>query len=224
MITIHCDKCEKPFETDDDAAGERVECPYCGDINRVPAASAPVAVGKPVSAAQTSHPKAPGVPSNEGERIIAVVRQAMFRAHPFWYSLMIVLVVGGIVVAALAKVSQQFADMPWMMWIGCGVAAAGALWWVVWWAAPHRWVKLTITNKRTIRQEGIVVRKTSEVLHNHIRNVKIEQSVLQRLFGVGSIAIDSAGGEAPDQMIEIEMQNVARPYDVKQIIDQHRRL
>jgi len=66
-----------------------------------------------------------------------------------------------------------------------------------------------------------VVRKTSEVLHTHIRNVKIEQSVLQRVLGVGSIAIDSAGGSDADP-IEIQMINVAKPYDVKAVIDQYR--
>jgi uncharacterized membrane protein YdbT with pleckstrin-like domain len=196
LITINCDKCEKPFEIEDDAAGERVECPYCGDINRVPAAGAPV----------------------------AIVRQAMFRAHPFWYSLMVLVIIGGIVLAVLSKVSQQFTNMPWMVWVGIGMIVVGMLCWLIWWGAPHRWIKLTITNKRTIRQEGIVVRKTSEVLHNHIRNVKIEQSVLERLFGVGSISIDTAGGEGPDEMVEIEMKNVARPYRVKEIIDQYRRM
>jgi hypothetical protein len=59
------------------------------------------------------------------------------------------------------------------------------------------------------------------VLHAHIRNVKIEQSVLQRVLGVGSIAIDSAGGSEGDP-VEIHMINVAKPYDVKAVIDQYR--
>jgi membrane protein YdbS with pleckstrin-like domain len=224
LITINCDKCEKPFEIEDDAAGERVECPYCGDINRVPAAGAPVALGKPIASTSTTATKPVGPSSNEPERTIAIVRQAMFRAHPFWYSLMIMVIAGGIVLAVLSKVSQQFTNMPWMVWVGIGMIVVGMLCWLIWWGAPHRWIKLTITNKRTIRQEGIVVRKTSEVLHNHIRNVKIEQSVLERLFGVGSISIDTAGGEGPDEMVEIEMKNVARPYRVKEIIDQYRRM
>lgn len=220
MITIHCDKCEKPFETEDDAAGEKVECPYCGDINRVPAVARRSA--SPVTT-RSVVPPAAAASTYEPERTIAIVRQAMFRAHPFWYSLMVLVFIGGIVLAVLAQVSAQFADMRWMLWVGLGLAAVGALWWLVWWAAPHRWVKLTITNKRTIRQEGIVVRKTSEVLHDHIRNVKIEQSVLERLLGVGSISIDSAGG-SETQLVEIEMKHVPQPYRIKQILDQHRRM
>lgn len=147
----------------------------------------------------------------------------MFRAHPFWYSLMVVLFLGGITVAVLTKTTSQFTSMPWLVWAGLAAAGIGLLWWLIWWAAPHRWVKLIITNKRTIRQEGIVVRKTSEVLHNHIRNVKIEQSFLQRLLGVGSLSIDSAGGDEKE-MVEIQMNHVPRPYNVKQTLDQFRRM
>lgn len=149
-----------------------------------------------------------------------IVRQAMFRAHPFLYSLMVLTILLGISWAIAALMQSQWAR--WHLWLGVIVAIAGGAWWLTWWAAPRRWVKLIITNKRTIRQEGIVVRKTSEVLHTHIRNVKIEQSVLQRLLGVGSIAIDSAGGSDHENMIEIEMSNVAKPYDVKAVIDQYR--
>lgn len=223
MITIHCDKCEKPFEIEDDAAGERVECPYCGDINRVPVQASAMAVGKPIPARSPAS-KSAAPSAIEPERTITIVRQAMFRAHPFWYMLVVVLFASGLVLAALAKFSPQFVDMRWTIWAGLAVAGIAALWWLIWWAAPHRWVKLTITNKRTIRQEGIVVRRTSEVLHNHIRNVKIEQSALDRLFGVGSISIDTAGGEGPDEMVEIQMKYVAKPYRVKEIIDRHRRM
>jgi membrane protein YdbS with pleckstrin-like domain len=216
VITITCDKCDRPFETDDDAVGEKVQCPYCGDVNRVPRANAPSVVGRvPAPAKEKS--------DNQPETTIAIVRQAMFRAHPFWYTLMVLLGVGGVVLAIAAKTTAVLADKPWLLWVGLGLLAAALLWWFGWWIAPHRWIKLTITSKRTIRQEGIVVRKTSEVLHNHIRNVKIEQSVLERLLGVGTIAIDSAGGEQ-EQMIEIEMKHVPQPYKVKEIIDRFRRM
>ena len=122
MITIHCDKCDKPFEVEDDAAGEKVECPYCGDINRVPAVA-------PAIAAPVAQPVArPTITTAaEPETTIAVVRQAMFRAHPFWYSLMVLVFLGGIVLAILAKSSPDFANMRWMMWVGVGAAVAAAL-------------------------------------------------------------------------------------------------
>ena len=41
MIQFNCDRCERPFELTDDRAGEKLECPDCGDMNIVPAAHAP---------------------------------------------------------------------------------------------------------------------------------------------------------------------------------------
>ena len=225
MITLRCDNCEKPFEVEDDARpGEKVSCPYCGDITRVPGGSNVTAVarGKPVPEAPEGAMPARGVsqPAQEAEeRDVIIVRQAMFRAHPFLYLLMVLTVLLGLGWAIAALIQTQWAR--WHVWLGLVIALLGVLWWIVWWGAPHRWVKLIITNKRTIRQEGIIVRKTSEVLHSHIRNVKIEQSVLQRVLGVGSIAIDSSGGSDAEP-IEIQMANVSKPYDVKAVIDQYR--
>lgn len=233
MINVTCDNCDKPFEVDDDAQpGEKVSCPYCGDINRMPAPPqrVPATAGAPVVAKGKRLPEVPegamphkqvSQPAQEAEeKNVMVVRQAMFRAHPFLYSLMVLVILLGATWAIAAVVQTQWAR--WHVWLGLIVALLGVTWWLVWWGAPHRWVKLIITNKRTIRQEGIVVRKTSEVLHTHIRNVKIEQSVLQRVLGVGSISIDTAGGSDEKNMIEIQMDNVAKPYDVKSVIDQYR--
>ena len=97
---------------------------------------------------------------------------------------------------------------------------AGAGWWVVWYVTAHLWVKLTISNKRTIRHEGIIRRHTSEVLHDHVRNVAIKQSFLQRMLNVGYIGISSSGQDG----IEIEVRDIPRPYAVKALIDEYREM
>ncbi len=249
VITLTCDNCEKPFEVEDDARpGEKVSCPYCGDINRMPETTSaasppapPIAKGKPRPSVPEGYMPAREVsqPTQEAhEHEVLIVRQAMFRAHPLLFSVMVLLVMGGLGFAVAALIKTAW----WRgyVWVGLAGACAGLVWWLIWWGAPHRWVKLIITNKRTIRQEGIIKRRTSEVLHRHIMNVQIRQTVLQRLLGVGSIAIDSAaGGSDPFQRekdaaddghadstrgprVEIEMDNVAKPYDVKAMIDKYR--
>jgi len=230
VIRVECDNCDKAFEVDDNQTGQKVSCPYCGDVNRVNAgaweAVQPEPPGKPSDSPQPAGPavlaRKPASTADQPERTLAIVRSAMFRAHPFWYVLMVLLFLAGLLFTFAAP-ARVWKLQPSWWWFGLVAMGAAVLWWLIWWGAPHRWVKLTITNKRTIRQEGIIMRRTSEVLHNHIRNVRIEQSFMQRLLGVGGIWIDSAGG-SDDTPVEIQMNNVANPYGVKQVIDQHRRL
>ena len=204
MITIECDDCERTFDIEDEKAGGKVACPYCGDMNRVPAAHGP---------------SAKGLPPDEGpEQDISVVHPAMFRAHPFRFLAIAVLVLGGIVLAIAAISSDNV--WAWLSWVGLVLSVAGAFWWVVWYVAAHLWVKLTISNKRTIRHEGIVRRHTSEVLHDHVRNIEIKQSFLQRMLNVGYIGISSAGQDG----IEIEVRDIPRPYAVKALIDEYREM
>ncbi len=204
MITIECDDCERTFDIEDEQAGGKVACPYCGDMNRVPEAHGP----------QTK-----GLPPDEGpEQDISVVHPAMFRAHPFRFLAIAVLVLGGIVLAIAAISSDKV--WAWLSWVGLVLSVTGVIWWVVWFVAAHLWVKLTISNKRTIRHEGIVRRHTSEVLHDHVRNVEIKQSFLQRLLNVGYIGISSSGQDD----IEIEVRDIPRPYAVKALIDEYREM
>ena len=81
-------------------------------------------------------------------------------------------------------------------------------------------VKLEISNKRTVRKEGIVRRNSSEVLHDHVRNVEIRQSFLQRLTNVGYLGISSSGQDG----IEIEVRDLPKPYELKSLIDAYRNL
>ena len=222
MIRMTCDKCEQAFEAEDSDAGGRVACPYCGDVNRVPAAVTTSSAVPATMSRGREGPSSMGASEGVGgETPLRIVRAAMFRAHPLLYSLMVLLLLAGLVMAIGAALLVQWTNT--LIWIGLALAAAAALWWLIWWLAPHRWVRLEITSKRTIRHEGIVMRKTSEVLHNHIRNIKIEQTFFQRLLGVGSLSIDAAGGDS-DTPIEIEVHDIPDPDGVRELIDKHRRM
>ena len=104
------------------------------------------------------------------------------------------------------------------MWVGVVMGVAAVIWWVAWYVSAHLWVKLRISNKRTVRREGIIRRHTSEVLHDHVRNVEIKQSFLQRVFKVGYIGISSAGQDD----IEIQVHDIPKPYEIKKLIDEYR--
>lgn len=52
---------------------------------------------------------------------------------------------------------------------------------------------MTVTDQRTVVRQGILAKHTNEVYHEHVRNIRLSQSLLKRLFNVGSLQIASAG-------------------------------
>ncbi len=94
----------------------------------------------------------------------------------------------------------------------------GLIIFLFWWL-QSKGTKLTVTDQRTILRRGILSKHINEVYHSDIRNVQIVQTFLQRIFGVGTISIASAGsGEA-----EIVVAGMRDPEKVKEILDAGRR-
>jgi uncharacterized membrane protein YdbT with pleckstrin-like domain len=71
-----------------------------------------------------------------------------------------------------------------------------------------------------IDREGLLSKVTSEVLHSDIRNVQIQQTLMQRIMGVGTLTI-SCSAENED---EVRMENVTKPDEVARVIDLYRPL
>ncbi|MEM7784997.1 MAG: PH domain-containing protein [Planctomycetota bacterium] len=94
----------------------------------------------------------------------------------------------------------------------------GLFMFLYWWL-KCKGTTLTVTNERVRLRKGILSRSITEVWHQDIRNVQLNQTVFQRIFGVGSLGISSAGQSG----LEIAVNGMPDPERVKQLIDQHRR-
>lgn len=67
----------------------------------------------------------------------------------------------------------------------------------------------TVTNKKVTSQTGIISRKISEVRVKDIRSINLKQSVLERIFKLGTIYIGSAGTAG----IEVRIKGIPKaPY------------
>ena len=97
--------------------------------------------------------------------------------------------------------------------VGVGLAV-----FLIWWLKCKA-TTLTITNDRTELRKGILSKSVSEVWHQDVRNVQLDQTFFQRIFDVGSIGISSAGQSG----LEISVNGIPDPDRVKELIDQHRR-
>lgn len=230
MLTFICDNCEKALEVDDNQAGLKVKCPYCGDVNIVPGSStstpgtsrSPIAVGATGgTSANDSMPKARGdraaaagfPPANGPETFVRQIKSSMFRAKPWTTLLMFLLIVGGAIggVVTFAMTLVPFA-------IACGVACVLGLLWLAIWKILALEVRLEITTKRTIERRGLFSKSTTEVMHADIRNFQLSQSFWQRMLNVGTIGISSAANED----VEIVMKDVPKPEEVRKMIDLYR--
>ncbi|NEP76738.1 MAG: PH domain-containing protein [Okeania sp. SIO3C4] len=93
----------------------------------------------------------------------------------------------------------------------------GLIFLLVWWIKSKN-TTLIVTDKRTILQQGLLSRYTNEVMHAHIRNIQVQQSMMERLFNTGTIKIASAGtGD-----VEITVSGIPAPNRIKEVIDHYR--
>lgn len=207
-VEITCDACERSFPASPTV--EKIACPYCGDVNRLHARV-------PVEAAEAV-PEPIDRPDAD-ERFLRVARPALVRGHPIASLASSATTLGGAGFLVLALTTDSIPR--WMWWFGL-VGLLVGLGWMTWiFVLGHRWDRLRITSRRTIDERGIVMRSTSEVLHQHVRNIRITQSFWQRIVGIGDLEIDSAAG---DGVADIRIRNVPDPDGIKRIIDAARGL
>ena len=93
----------------------------------------------------------------------------------------------------------------------------GLIFLLIWWIKSKN-TTLIVTDKRTILQQGLLSRYTNEVMHAHIRNIQVQQSMMERFFNTGTLKIASAGtGD-----IEITVSGIPAPNRIKTVIDHYR--
>ena len=89
-------------------------------------------------------------------------------------------------------------------WHGVGqlallvVALVAILWFSV--APLLRWrcTHFVVTNRRVLVREGVFTRTGFEIPMNRITSVQFRQSMVERMFGCGTLSVDSASDEPLD--------------------------
>ena len=73
--------------------------------------------------------------------------------------------------------------------------------------------KLTISNERLRYESGFVSKSTHTIDLGKVQDVRVEQSVTQRLLGMGRISVETSGGSSA-----ITVANVDNPHKVADMI------
>jgi uncharacterized membrane protein YdbT with pleckstrin-like domain len=132
----------------------------------------------------------------------------MFRNHPIRFCLLCaspVTLVAGIVAGPVGIIVG-------LLW----VILAGLIL-LIWWLRYQK-VSLTVTNKRTTLRFGLLSRYLKEVRHTDVRTLIVQQSLLQRLLGVGYLAVASSAASETD----IRISGIPDPEKIKELIDKLR--
>lgn len=69
--------------------------------------------------------------------------------------------------------------------------------------------EFAVTNRRIIIKTGFIARRTVEMNLSKIESVNVDQSVMGRIFGYGTITIIGTGGTRE------EFHNITRPMDFR---------
>jgi uncharacterized membrane protein YdbT with pleckstrin-like domain len=107
------------------------------------------------------------------DEIIYQAHPAMFRAHPFWFILFVLLIAA----------------------FGLGIVLL-----LYWYIKTHA-TALTVTDNELLYERGILSKDRMSVSLRHVRSVHVTQTFLNRLLGVGRIEISTAGDE-PEFAVE----------------------
>ena len=90
---------------------------------------------------------------------------------------------------------------------------------LLFWWLKAKGTTLTVTEESVTLRLGLLSKRTSEVFHFDVRNVQVAQGPLQRMLGVGAIAVSSAGQSG----FEIEVHGIPQPEKVKALINKYRK-
>jgi uncharacterized membrane protein YdbT with pleckstrin-like domain len=139
--------------------------------------------------------------------------QLMFEGRPSWRAIIGFYITGTLIAAAIAAVVGLIGST------GGGVGVFVVLFLLV---VLVGWIRrigtrYAITNERLTIQRGILSRHRQETRLTRVQNVNTDQTVIQRMLGVGVVDFDTAGTDAPDS--EFAFWGVADPGGVAKKVD-----
>ena len=81
---------------------------------------------------------------------------------------------------------------------------------------PLTFTRYRLSDDRLFLEKGLLNLNTEELLLYRVRDIQLQMSLWQRLFGVGTVCIYSSDKSAP----HLDIVNVKQPREVKELIHQ----
>lgn len=118
-------------------------------------------------------------------KVVYEAHPAMFRAHPFWFIGCVILIPA----------------------LGIGILL------LLYWYIHTRQTALTVTENELLYEKGILSKDRTSVSLKHIRAVHVTQGFLNRILGVGTIQVSTAGDQP-----EFTVADMPDPGEIREAI------
>ena len=225
MVVFPCLACGKSIKIGIERAGQPVVCVHCHAVVNSPhmtqAAQMPAAaVTSPVAAATAA-----SAPNANAERTLLIVHPSMFGRRPLGVVGAAFIAVLGVALSVYLMVQTiggsttgLFAGMsPWLSLSGLGLTLVMMVM-LGYWRLQSMQEELVITTRTATMRRGLLSRTTSQTQLRNIQDIQVDQSLAQRLLGVGTVTISNAGQEDD----ELVIHSIANPQRVRDVINEHR--
>lgn len=145
---------------------------------------------------------------------------SLIRINPLGTTLAILLVLSGLVLAIAPQLVTGWLGLGFeragyhdlLKILGLVVFAVAAIILMIWWI-PTRMDRLTITGEQMIWTHGLIAKQYTEIHLHSIHAVRVNQTLTQRLFGVGDIMVYTSGDEP-----ELVVEGLPRPRKIRRIV------
>jgi membrane protein YdbS with pleckstrin-like domain len=205
-IRFECPHCHEIIAGDESWYGQRVNCPKCQATILIPAA--PISP-EPQTARLIPEPAAaaPLVPEEVKQETDIFNLSPVARAFPGQILLGVIFI--GLAVG-LAIWAQKYSWPPWVALVplAIGVLVLLALW------MRMKSCRYRLTTQRLFIRRGWLARHVDELELYRVKDVVVDQGVLQRVLGYGTVTVLSDDDTTP----EVDLVRISSPIKVKELI------
>lgn len=140
------------------------------------------------------------------ESILTDDEQVAMHLHPHWREMVrpvLVLLLGIAAVVAGWLFLPDGTTGQVLLYIIAGVVLILVAWWSIWPWIVWRTTHYIFTNERVILQFGVFRRERRDIPLARVNNHTMNQTLVDRMFGCGTLVIESAGQDGTTQLIDV---------------------
>jgi uncharacterized membrane protein YdbT with pleckstrin-like domain len=132
------------------------------------------------------------------DELLVPGEEIIMHRHPHWKMMVVPVVMLLLVVALVSFLAAFIGAQSWGLWarivllvVALALVIRFTLVPLIRWRTTH----FVITNRRVLVREGLVTRRGMDIPMRRITGVQFRQSLFERLFGVGTLVMESASDE-----------------------------